>query len=46
MSESTKKVPAEEIDILDDEEYESELSENIVEIVPGAPAPDDAHMFS
>ena len=46
MSESTKKVPAEEIDILDDEEYESELSENIVEIVPGAPAPDDRQMFS
>jgi len=46
MSESIKKVPAEEIDILDDEEYESELSENIVEIVPGAPAPDDSQMFS
>ena len=46
IMESTKKVPSEEIDILDDEEYQSELSLAIVEAVPGAPAPDDRALYS
>ena len=46
IMESTKKVPSEEIDILDDEEYQSELSLAMVEAVPGAPAPDDRALYS
>ena len=46
MQESSKKVPSEEIDIEDEEEYQSELSQSIVEIVPGAPRPDDPDFYS
>ena len=44
--ESSKKVPSDEIDILDDDEYHAESMENITEIVPGASRPDKTEDFS
>ena len=44
--ESSKKVPSDEIDILDDDEYHAESMEKITEIVPGASRPDKTEDFS
>ena len=44
--ESSKKVPSDEVDILDDDEYHAESMEKITEIVPGASRPDKTEDFS
>ena len=44
--ESSKKVPGDEIDILDDDEYHAESMEKITEIVPGASRPEKCSEFS
>ena len=46
IQESSKKISSDDIDIVDEDDYTSELSENIVEIVPGAPQPDDPQYYS
>ena len=44
--ESSKKVPGDEIDILDDEEFHAESMEKITEIVPGAARPEKVSEYS